>query len=109
MRNAVSYAFFKINQSGIIQKWCVNKNKPQLRCHGHCYLGQKVLENEARTPFPKTPLVIIEESFRVVISNTITTIFRVPEMVLPIQYVDNYLILYSQLFIVDIFRPPRFF
>jgi len=42
------YAGFKLNQSYIAANLCVNRNKPQVRCEGKCYLAKKVKEADSR-------------------------------------------------------------
>ncbi|SFS60994.1 hypothetical protein [Sphingobacterium wenxiniae] len=36
--------YFKLNQEAIEREFCVNKNKPELECHGTCHL-KKQLQN----------------------------------------------------------------
>lgn len=37
---------FKLNQQAIEQKFCVNKNKPELQCQGTCYLRKELQKTE---------------------------------------------------------------
>ena len=37
---------FKLNQEVIEQKYCINKSKPQLQCHGKCHLKKELQEKE---------------------------------------------------------------
>lgn len=43
-------AVFSVNQKEIIENFCVNKNRPQLHCDGHCYLAKqlKALEDQEK-------------------------------------------------------------
>ena len=107
MQNMVSYALFKINQTDIIQKWCVNKNKPQLRCNGHCYLGKKITENEQQKEPQNALNSHLEESFRLIIQQTIRLIFTVSETILASTWSSFQKVLYSQLLTFDIFHPPE--
>lgn len=34
--------YFKLNQSEIIRKFCVNKDKPKLHCNGKCHLMKEL-------------------------------------------------------------------
>lgn len=45
------FAGFKLNQTYIAAKLCVNRNRPSLHCNGQCYLMKKirVAENEQRS------------------------------------------------------------
>ena len=42
-------AWFQINQTEIIELFCINKEKPELACDGKCYLKQKLIESEKHT------------------------------------------------------------
>lgn len=41
---------FKIHQEEIIKEYCVNKDKPEMHCDGHCHLQQEL--KEVSTPLP---------------------------------------------------------
>jgi len=38
------YAYFKLNEDYIANNLCENRNKPELRCHGKCFLMKKIKE-----------------------------------------------------------------
>ena len=47
--NAVIYAHFELNKSNIIELFCINKDKPRLKCDGKCHLKttlQKSVDQE---------------------------------------------------------------
>lgn len=41
---------FYNNQAQIIADFCMNKDKPALKCEGHCYLQKQLAETEPKTP-----------------------------------------------------------
>lgn len=41
-QQALMLTHFKLNQDRIEQTLCVNKNQPELQCHGTCYLNKKL-------------------------------------------------------------------
>lgn len=41
-------AIFQINQSEIIENFCVNKDRPELNCDGHCYLAKQLKSLEEK-------------------------------------------------------------
>ncbi len=46
---------FTINQERITEEFCENKDKPQLKCHGKCYLSKilaEQLESEDKSLLP---------------------------------------------------------
>jgi hypothetical protein len=36
------YLYFKLNMDAIVAKYCVNKERPQLKCNGKCHLGKTI-------------------------------------------------------------------
>lgn len=42
----IVYVDFKLNQEYIANVLCINRDKPEMQCNGHCVLMQKM--NEAR-------------------------------------------------------------
>ncbi len=35
---AITYGYYYLDQSGFIEQFCVNKEKPALKCNGKCHL-----------------------------------------------------------------------
>ena len=48
---------FYQNQSEIIAKHCVNKNKPKMHCNGHCYLQKQLKTDKSQTKHDPLPEV----------------------------------------------------
>lgn len=42
IKEATMYAFFKINQSAIVELFCINKEEPELKCEGKCHLSAQI-------------------------------------------------------------------
>jgi hypothetical protein len=40
------FVWYSLNKKVIVQKLCINKNNPQLRCEGKCYLGKQLKKAE---------------------------------------------------------------
>lgn len=38
-------AYYKLNINEIVEKYCVNKDKPVLRCNGKCFLTKKLQQD----------------------------------------------------------------
>ena len=52
LRVSITYAYYKIDPIGFIEKLCENKDKPELQCNGKCHL-KKVAEhspNDSKAP-----------------------------------------------------------
>lgn len=48
------FAGFELNRNYIAEKLCVNKDKPELKCHGNCFLMKKLEEAEKKQQSEKT-------------------------------------------------------
>ena len=49
---AIIVADYEINKSFIAENYCVNKNKPELKCHGSCHLKKQLDKEEKSRNFP---------------------------------------------------------
>ncbi len=45
-QQAIIIMHFKLNRDAIEQRFCINKNKPELQCHGTCHLKKELQETE---------------------------------------------------------------
>jgi len=57
-KTVITASYF-VNQTEIIELFCINKEKPQLQCNGKCHLARQLTEivNETKeTPFPPSSL-----------------------------------------------------
>ena len=45
---AFTFVAFYANQDAIIERFCINKNKPQLLCNGKCFLSKQIKEQEKK-------------------------------------------------------------
>ncbi|WP_165870315.1 hypothetical protein [Albibacterium bauzanense] len=45
-QQAIIVMHFKLNQDTIEQEFCINKDKPELQCHGTCYLKKQLQQKE---------------------------------------------------------------
>lgn len=69
--NIGTIAYYQLNLNEIIDKYCVNKDKPALQCDGKCYLSQHLgltdsaSEKGASFNFNESfvPLFYVENSF----------------------------------------------
>ena len=49
---------FKLNQAEIAAKYCVNKNKPKLKCDGKCHLMKSLDDLEKKSEIPESSFPI---------------------------------------------------
>jgi len=43
---------FKLNQDALEEKFCINKDQPELQCHGTCYLKRQLQKTESNESAP---------------------------------------------------------
>lgn len=46
LQQAIIVVHFKLNRDAIEERFCTNKNKPELQCHGTCHLKKQLQEAE---------------------------------------------------------------
>ncbi len=61
----IQLALFKLNQDYIASVFCINKNKPQLKCDGKCYLKKSIAKSatekegkQVAPPDDKSPVIL---------------------------------------------------
>ncbi len=64
MSNGIVYGLFKIKQSDIVEKLCVNRNQPSKHCEGKCFLKDR-FEEKNNENGDKTPFTNVEESVKI--------------------------------------------
>ena len=68
--NGAVYLNFLLNQSSIVELFCVNKNEPEIQCNGSCHLKDQLVqeskENEKGVP----------TEFRFEVITAVTTLYE---------------------------------
>ena len=59
---------FSMNRAYIVENFCINKDKPELKCDGKCFLMQKINEEKERQD--SLPAFTFNKDFGVFISTT---------------------------------------
>lgn len=98
-------AYYQLNKEYIAATLCENKDKPDMKCNGKCYLTKKIkTQEEKETKLPS--LVKEAEAFVVFISSFDLTL---PHIVYKPQSILNshYLIKPYQSPLCAIFQPPQ--
>jgi hypothetical protein len=75
--NCFLVAAFKLNQEYIAKNLCVNRYRPELKCHGKCFLMQKMREiekEEQNKATPKWDLPVLAYSSKTFFSNTLSPV-----------------------------------
>ena len=93
---------FKLNQDAIEQQFCINKNTPELECHGTCHLKKQLKESENKdTAIPKYQRVdMFTNGITSLATKNIGTEIQVKIYIYRI-------ILYMQPFLKILLPPPR--
>lgn len=52
----VLYLDYQVNKESITQKYCENKAKPEMKCHGKCHLKKLLKEDDKRNEPVKNPV-----------------------------------------------------
>ena len=86
-------AYYELNIDTIIQKYCVNKDQPELQCNGKCYLSKQLQMLDSQGDDTSTNLVI-EAFFPVYIQNfpqiNISNPTQIHDVESTFGYIDNY-------------------
>jgi len=56
MKPVFPYLDYLARRSYIIEKFCENKDKPEMACNGKCHLNEKVRENESSSESDQIPV-----------------------------------------------------
>ncbi|MEO1263409.1 MAG: hypothetical protein AAFZ15_31655 [Bacteroidota bacterium] len=78
--NGVIYLAFKIKQSEIIEKLCVNRVFPDKNCHGKCFLKDKFEESNDDNN-PAAPWTSVDENIKINFSSFDLNLKSIPAKV----------------------------
>ncbi|MBS1761891.1 MAG: hypothetical protein JSR00_03380 [Bacteroidetes bacterium] len=96
--------WFFANRAKITKEHCINKNRPEKKCNGKCYLSKKIQEAENHDKKESSPVTqIIEISYCII--PAINNLNFTPEIIF-LEPVSNYNNPYKFLFSENIFHPP---
>jgi len=106
MKDLTMFAFFKINQTDIIERACINKEKPMVMCHGKCFFQKKIVEiNDTESSQPLAQKVNKPSSLTMFL--TTIPIIHFTELKVHTQSSFFYEELYAQSFLSTLFEPPK--
>ncbi len=106
MSELVVFSAFKLNQSSIAEKWCVNKKRPALKCHGACFAKKIIAEQEAGNA-PGDLIPSPDQISKILTFVPIHALSLLPEKLPHIAEVFIYKGLFSQSFLSSVFHPPK--
>lgn len=97
--------WFYANRNAIASEHCINKNRPELKCNGKCFLNKKMREATQHQD-EEAPLHVKQqlESSPFTITGTQHEVTGISPVVSPLQ--AGILLNYSYLHSMAIFHPP---
>ena len=105
LKPSIPYLDYMVRKSYIIEKLCVNKDKPEMQCNGECHLNEQILKESGQSaedniPFPSPRVQKKLQDFLILRTAN--------ENELPEQTLAGALfsVLYSFQFVPSIFHPP---
>ena len=103
IKPAIPYLDYMVRKSYIIEKFCINKDMPEMQCNGKCHLNEQIRENESsEEKFPFQPPVVQKEIQDYLIYDKLSG-SELPKQ--PIQR-PRYLKMYAFQFMPSVFHPP---
>lgn len=103
MHQSIVYIGYSINLESITKRYCENKAKPQLNCHGKCHLKKELQKEEEQN---KSLPCVKQLSDVIIFSGTFTSAL----LIYPLKEAA-YIIPNNQkevsFFSSDIFQPPK--
>ncbi len=77
---------YELNKEAITEKYCVNKEKPELQCNGHCYLEQKMKQEEKNASFPDALRQVNEVLLYLSVYDACPQMIPVTKEIIPVPY-----------------------
>ena len=105
VKPAIPYLEYIVRKDFIIEKFCINKEKPELQCNGKCHLNKQAQKAADEAPVKEFPYRPLSEN------NELTVFLIETEVMAEKPYVlglimTYYIKSYFYQFIPDIFHPP---
>jgi len=100
--------YYGLNIKTIVNKYCINKNKPELKCNGKCYLKQQLKLGKPQNNNEINKISISEIFIPVFYQNNLD--FKI----LDLHFLENSKLIYSvnifskELILFEIDYPPEF-
>ncbi|WP_346883479.1 hypothetical protein [uncultured Algibacter sp.] len=100
-------AYFELNIDYIIETYCINKEKPELKCNGKCHLATQLAKTSQDSSKGNTYLSLIYETFVPVYFQD----YKSPDLFLDTSAIMapnwSYVNLHKTIFFNCFYRPPQ--
>lgn len=103
MHQSIVYFGYTINQEIITKKFCENKSKPQLNCHGKCHLKKELQKEEERNKSLPSVKQLSDVMIFSELSTSALRLYALKEAALIIPFDQNEVSFFSS----GIFQPPK--
>lgn len=106
----ISYLlYFQLNIDAIVQKYCVNQDKPQMHCNGKCHLMKQLNFNKPKNTATNREMISFMEAFFPLYyqSNELGLLKPFAEFHFTSNF--NYQAFKTSDFIFKIYHPPKVF
>jgi len=103
MQDSMVLLLFKVNQSSIIQNFCVNRDKPDLGCNGKCHLKKQLdkqhEKDQSECPALKKWLLdLYQVVFEIHIKSIIYCDYQTTSFLSKLRSID---------YLIAVFHPPQ--
>lgn len=105
--NIGCFAYYELNIDYIIEKYCVNKEKPQLECNGKCHLTNQLALNNSDSE-DSSPLFTFFDAFYPVYFQKYNSNYNLKCDSFFVKNKWNYNNQFSSVFYKEIDKPPRY-
>ena len=100
--------YYGLNVKSIVEKYCVNKNKPVLKCNGKCYLKKKLEFSASDTSTEVNKINFAEAFIPVFLNIPISTPLDTFEYLPSTQNIKSKKNLFERLLLFKIEYPPEY-
>lgn len=107
LRPVYPYLEYALNKDYITKVFCINKDKPELKCNGKCHLNQQIKNQEKQNKEHSVPAQFhIENIILYFTGNEKLNLIHAYHV--DMEFNSAYHFNYSYLTVGSIFRPPPF-
>lgn len=96
---------FKLNQSKITELFCINKDKPELKCNGQCHLAEVIEDNQEEENSPYSNSTETREVIVLFIQLITPYYFQPSAHDNTLSFKDNFII--KEFKLGNVFHPPK--
>jgi len=100
---AITYGYYYVDQSGFIEQFCVNKEKPALKCNGKCHLKEVAEKDSTNNEAPLKMIASKDITLFVLEKEKIEFGFIIYNK----KQINKYNNLYSYLSEYSLYQPPQ--